>query len=310
MTAGVLGRPRTRPPRRADERRQRRAALLFISPWIIGFIVFTAGPMIASLWLSFTDYDAINAPEYVGAANYRQAISDPRVRTALWNTFVFAVMYVPASIVVALALAVMLNRVTRGAGVFRTVFYLPSVTPPVAAGIIFLLLLNGQSGIVNSALGLIGIDGPAWTTDPLWIKPAIVVTKLWALGTTVVIYYAALRNVPRQLVEASLLDGANSWQRFRYVILPQISGAIFFTLIVNTINAMQLFDEAYTMFFGTLDVQPNAALFYVVYLFRQAFEFLHMGYASTLAWLLFLIIVLLTVIQVRLSRRFVHYEGE
>jgi multiple sugar transport system permease protein len=138
MTTAALRPPVVRRRRRPDERRQRRAALLFISPWIVGFVVFTAGPMIASLWLSFTDYDAINAPEYVGTANYRQAISGPRVRTALWNTFVFPILYVPASIVVALALALMLTRVRRGAGVFRTVFYLPSVTPPVAAGIIFL----------------------------------------------------------------------------------------------------------------------------------------------------------------------------
>ena len=283
---------------------------MFLSPWIVGFLIFTAGPMVASLVLSFTDYDAINTPNFVGTDNYRQAISDPRVRTALWNTFTFTVLYVPTSIVVSLALALLLTRLGRGAGIFRTIFYLPAITPPVAVGIVFLLLLNGQSGIINEILGLIGINGPSWTTDPHWIRPALVLTKLWSLGTTVVIYYAALRNVPRQLTEAALLDGANAWQRLRYVTLPQISGAIFFTLIINTIAAMQLFDEAYTMFFGTQNVQPSAALFYVVYLFRQAFEFLHMGYASTLAWLLFLIIVALTVIQVRVSKRFVHYDGE
>lgn len=289
-------------------RRERRAALWFISPWIVGFLVFIAGPMVVSLLLTFARYDAINPPEFIGFANYEQALSDPRLRDALFNTVFFAVLYVPLSMMVALALALLLDRVGRGAGVFRTIFYLPVVTPPVAVGILFLLLLNGQSGLINGVLGLVGIDGPNWTSDPAWIKPGIVITKLWSLGTTVIIYFAALRNVPRQLQEAALLDGASTWQRFRYVTVPQISGAIFFTLVVNTIAAMQLFDEVYTMFFGTQQVQPNAALFYVVYLFQQAFEFLHMGYASTLAWLLFVIIVGLTILQFRLSRRFVHYE--
>lgn len=304
--AARSARPRSTP----QARRERRAALWFISPWIIGFLVFIAGPMVASLVLTFAQYDAINPPEFIGLANYEQALSDPRLRDALWNTVFFAVLYVPLSMAVALGLALLLDRVGRGAGVFRTIFYLPVVTPPVAVGILFLLLLNGQDGLINGALGVIGIDGPNWTSEPAWIKPGIVITKLWSLGTTVIIYFAALRNVPRQLHEAALLDGASSWQRFRYVTVPQISGAIFFTLVVNTIASMQLFDEVYTMFFGTQQVQPNAALFYVVYLFQQAFEFLHMGYASTLAWLLFVIIVGLTIAQFRLSKRFVHYEGE
>lgn len=307
------GSPAARPkaPRSTPQaRRERRAAIAFISPWIIGFLVFIAGPMVVSLVLTFTRYDAIGSAEFIGLANYEQALADPRVRGALWNTILFAVMYVPLSMVVALGLALLLDRVGRGAGIFRTIFYLPVVTPPVAVGILFLLLLNGQNGLINGALDLVGINGPNWTSDPPWIKPGIVLTKLWSLGTTVIIYFAALRNVPRQLHEAALLDGASPWQRFRYVTVPQISGAIFFTLIVNTIASMQLFDEVYTMFFGTQEVQPNAALFYVVYLFQQAFEFLRLGYASTLAWLLFLIIVGLTILQFRLSRRFVHYEGE
>jgi multiple sugar transport system permease protein len=309
--AGKPSATRRKTPRSTPHaRRERRAAIAFISPWIVGFLIFIAGPMVVSLVLTFTRYDAISAPAFIGLANYEQALADPRVRDALWNTIFFAAMYVPLSMAVALGLALLLDRVGRGAGVFRTIFYLPVVTPPVAVGILFLLLLNGQNGLINGALDVVGINGPNWTSDPPWIKPGIVITKLWSLGTTVIIYFAALRNVPRQLHEAAMLDGASPWQRFRYVTVPQISGAIFFTLIVNTIASMQLFDEVYTMFFGTQDVQPNAALFYVVYLFQQAFEFLHMGYASTLAWLLFLIIVGLTILQFRLSKRFVHYEGE
>jgi multiple sugar transport system permease protein len=215
--------------------------------------------------------------------------------------------------IVALALATLLNRVGRAAGFFRTVFYLPVLTPTVAAGALFLLLLNGQDGLVNRVLGWFGVAGPNWTTDPHWVKPGLALTMLWGVGGTVIIYLAALRQVPRDLYEAAELDGAGPWQRFRHVTVPMISGALFFTMIVLSINALQMFDQAYTMFFGAQNnstYSNDAALFYVVYLFQQGFGFLHMGYASALAWLLFVIIIAITAIQVRLSRRFVYYEGE
>lgn len=288
------------------------AALGFLSPWLIGFIVFTVGPMLISLYLSLTNYNEISKPDYVGAANYRQLVHDPKVAHALTNTVVYAVMYVPVAMAVSLGLAVVLNRVGRLAGLFRTIFYLPVMTPTVAAGALFLLLLNGQRGVINQVLGFVGISGPNWTTDNAWVKPALALTMLWGLGATTVIYLAALRQVPADLYEAAALDGAGGWTRFRRITLPMISGSLFFTMIVLSISALQMFDQAYTMFFGgqqNSGYANDAALFYVVYLFQQGFVFLRMGYASALAWLLFLVILIITAIQVKLSSRFVYYEG-
>jgi multiple sugar transport system permease protein len=304
---------RMRAWRAAFRKRETRAAYAFLSPWIIGFVVFTAGPMIASLVLSFTNYDAIGTTHSVGWQNYQQLFSDPTVRTALLNTLIFTVLRVPLGMALALALAMLLLRVGRAAGFFRTAFYLPVMTPTVAVGILFLLLFNGNVGLINKVLGYVGVTGPSWTTDSLWIKPGLVLISLWSVGSTVVIYLAALRNVPQDLYEAAELDGASPWRRFRSVTLPMISGALFFTLIVNTIAALQTFTEAYTAFYGSgnqASYNSDAALFYVVYLFQQSFQFMHMGYASAMAWLLFLVILAITIVQVRLSKRFVYYEDE
>jgi multiple sugar transport system permease protein len=312
MAALTTTAPRTR-KRNGNQRRETRAAYGFIGLWIVGFLVFTLGPMIASLVLSFTDYNAISSPRNVGTANYRELMSDPKVTKALGNTLIYAVIYVPLAMAVALGLAMILNRVGRASGFFRTVFYLPVMTPPVAAGALFLLLLNGQQGLLNRTLRVVGITGPNWTTDTAWVKPGLAITMLWGVGGMVVIYLAALRQVPKELYEAAALDGAGPWRRFRRVTVPMISGALFFTLIVQTIYALQMFDQAYTMFFGgqqNSTYSNDAALFYVIYLFQQAFGFLHMGYASALAWLLFVVIMIITAVQVRVSRRFVYYEGE
>jgi multiple sugar transport system permease protein len=311
--AAVTMAGRTRKKRNGNRTREARAAYGFIGVWIIGFLVFTLGPMIASLVLSFTDYNVISSPHNVGWDNYRQMMSDPKVGKALGNTLVYAVMYVPTAMAVALCLAMVLNRVGRASGFFRTIFYLPVMTPPVAAGALFLLLLNGNQGLLNRTLHLVGINGPNWTTDTAWVKPGLALTMLWGVGGMVVIYLAALRQVPKDLYEAAALDGAGAWMRFRKITLPMISGALFFTLIVQTIYALQMFDQAYTMFFGgqqNSTYANDAALFYVIYLFQQGFGFLHMGYASALAWLLFIVIMIITAIQVRVSRRFVYYEGE
>ncbi|MFD7438412.1 carbohydrate ABC transporter permease [Streptomyces sp. NPDC059861] len=300
----------------AVKRRRRRetwAAYGFLSPWVFGFLVFTAGPMIASLVLSFTDYDGIGTTHGVGTANYQQLFADPSVAKSLTNTLVFTALRVPLQMALALVLAMLLMKAGRASGVFRTIFYLPVMTPPVAIGILFLLLFNGNVGLINEVLGWVGVTGPSWTTDGQWVKPGLVLTSLWSVGSTVIIYFAALRSVPRELYEAAELDGVGRWNRFRHVTVPQISGTLFFTLIVNTIASLQTFTEAYTAFFGSANSQTysnDAALFYVVYLFQQAFQYLHMGYASALAWLLFLVIVAITLIQARVSKRFVYYEGE
>jgi multiple sugar transport system permease protein len=286
------------------------AAYAFLSPWIFGFIVFTAGPMVASAVLSFTDYSIIQKTHNVGLDNYRQLFHDPKVATALRNTLVYTAMVVPAHLVVSLWLASLLARVGRLSGLFRTIFYLPVMTPLVAVGILYSLLFNGNYGLINHALGFIHVGGPYWTSDPPWIKPSLVIIHLWQVGGSVVILLAALMNVPRHLYEAAEVDGASQWRRFRDVTLPMISPAIFFVVVINTIYALQTFDQVYTAFFNqNTPFGTDAALFYVIYLFQQAFQFFHMGYASALAWLLFGLIMVVTAIQMVVSRRLVYYEG-
>ena len=300
---------RARTGRRTSERR---TALLFISPWIIGFLVFTAYPLFYTGYLSLTDYDVINDPAFVGFDNFRQLLQDPKIALALKNTLVFTVMTVPAHLLVALVLALLLDWAGRASGFFRTAFFLPKMTPPVAIGVLFLLLFNGQTGLINRMLGLVGIAGPAWTTDPHWVKPGLVLMSLWTVGGSVIILLAALRNVPQELYDASRVDGASWWKQTWHVTIPMISGALFFVFIVDTIAAFQSFTEAYTAFFGAGNstYSNDAALFYTIYLFQQAFEFLHMGYASAMAWVLFAIIMAVTLVQIRLTKRFVYYEGE
>jgi len=308
----VPGTSRARQAQRANSRRDTRAALLFISPWILGFLVFTAWPVLYSGYLSFTDYDVFNAPQFIGLENYERMFADPDVRLALGNTFYFAIIQVPLQVIVSLALALLLNKAGRASGFFRTAFFLPRMTPPVAVGVLLLLLFNGQSGLINDVLGFFGIDGPNWTTDAVWVKPGLILMSLWGVGSSVIILLAALRNVPTELYDAARVDGANSWQRTTRITVPMISGALFFVFIINSIDALQSFTEAYTAFFGSGNstYSNDAALFYAIHLFRQAFEFLNMGYASALAWLLFVIILTITLIQLKVSKRFVYYEGE
>jgi multiple sugar transport system permease protein len=288
------------------------AAFAFLSPWLFGFVVFTAGPMIASLIISFTDYSIIQTTHNVGAENYRNLYNDPYVRTSLRNTFVFTLLSVPAHVIVALGLAALLARVGRAAGAFRTIFYLPVMTPGVAIGILYLLIFNGSYGVLNTGLGYIGITGPFWTTDPNWVKPGLaLMISVWAVGASVVIFLAALMGVPQHLYEAARMDGAGRWRQFRDVTLPMISPAIFFVVIINTISGLQTFDQVYTAFFNqSTPYGTNASLMYAIYIFQQAFTFFKFGYASALAWLLFAIIGIITVIQFLVSRRYVYYEGQ
>lgn len=311
VKTGRQAKAELRPGQRRNQRRSARAALLFISPWILGVLIFTAWPIFYSGYLSLTDYDVINDPTFIGLDNYAEMLQDPKVSLALWNTFIYTVVSVPAQVVISLALALLLNRIGRASGFFRTAFYLPNMTPPVAIGIILLLIFNGHDGLVNEVLGIFGIDGPGWTTDPNWIKPGLILMNLWTLGASVIIFLAALNNVPQEMIDSARVDGANSWQVTTRITVPMISGSIFFIFIVNSIASFQTFTEAYTAYFGAggTTYSNDAALFYVIYLFHQAFEFLHMGYASAMAWLLFVIIMAVTAVQVLVSRKLVYYEG-
>ena len=288
------------------------AGYAFIAPWIIGFAIFTAGTMIYSLVISFTHYNlATDSVTPAGTSNYQALLSDPMVRTSLGNTLFYAVLAVPLEICVALFLAGLLSRVgPPGAGVFRTIYYLPKMTPMVATASMFLLLLNGNTGAVNRALSAIGIQGPQWLVDPAWAKPSIVLITLWGVAGTMVIFLAALKNVPTDLYEAASLDGAGPVRKFFSITLPMISGAVFFNVIVLTIAAFQVFDQVYLLFWrDQSNASPDSALFYAIYLFQQAFQQFNFGFAAAMAWLLFVILIVLTLIQVKVGNRFVYYEG-
>ncbi|MEU4565226.1 sugar ABC transporter permease [Micromonospora sp. NPDC023956] len=303
----------TRPARRPRfNRREAAAGYLFISPWIVGFLVFTAGPMIYSLVISFSHYNlATNVVRPAGTSNYQALLDNPRVASSLANTLFYALLAVPLEIAFALLLAGLLNRVVgRGAGFFRTVYYLPKMTPTVATASIFLLLLNGNTGAINEGLRLVGISGPQWLVDPDWVKPSIVLMALWGVSGTMVIFLAALKNVPRELYEVASLDGAGPIRKFFSITLPMISGAMFFNVIILTIAAFQVFDQAYLLFWrDQSNPAPEASLFYAVYLFQEAFRQFNFGFAAAMAWLLFVILMILTFIQVRVGNRFVYYEG-
>src|SRR5215213_4967600 len=293
-------------------RREAVAGYLFISPWIIGFLIFTLGAMIYSLVISFSYYNlAKNTTRPAGLDNYRAMFDDPKVVMSLKNTLLYALMAVPLETCFALLLALLLNWVGRSAGAFRTLYYLAKMAPAVATASIFFLLLNGNTGAINKGLALIGIEGPQWLVDPAWVKPSIVLMTLWGVSGTMVIFLAALKNVPRDLYEVAQIDGAGPIRRFWSITLPMISGALFFNIIVLTIAAIQVFDQAYLLFYrDQVQGASDASLFYGIYLFQQAFRQFNFGFASAMAWLLFVIIITISLIQVKLSNRFVYYESE
>lgn len=307
--------PATPPPRRGARKYNRREALagyLFISPWIVGFLIFTVGAMIFSLTVSFSHYNLVTgtmAP--AGVENYARLFDDPKVMLSLRNTLFYAFMAVPLEIAFALFLAMLLHRAgRRSAGWFRTLFYLPKMTPAVATAAVFLLLLNGNSGAINKGLSLIGIQGPQWLIDPAWVKPSIVLMTLWTVSGTMVIFLAALNNVPRELYEVSSLDGAGPVRQFVNITLPMISSAVFFNLLVLTIAALQMFDQAYLLFWrDQSSTSPESSLFYAVYLFQQAFRQFDFGFAAAMSWLMFVIVMSITMIQLKFGNRFVYYEG-
>lgn len=295
-------------------RRQRvseetRTAWIAVSPWVIGFLIFTLGPLIASLYFSFTSYDMLRAPRWVGIQNYQRLLTDdPLLIKSLRNTVVYALMHVPLHVATALGVALLLNEARQMKGFFRTAFYLPSMTPAVATAYLWILILNPNDGLVNRVLRFLHLPAPGWTTDPDWTKATIVISQIWMFGGAMIIYLAALKGVPRDLYEAAKLDGANAWQRFRGVTLPMISGATFFIATISAIGSLNVFTQGYVMF-DSRGGPDNSALFVVMYLFRRAFENFQMGYAAAIAWVLFVLIVAVTFVQFRFSKRWVYYEA-
>lgn len=282
----------------------------FISPWLIGFIVFTAGPFITSVYLAFTRYDVVSSPEWVGLANYRMLLfDDPLFWKSLWITVKYALVAVPLGIVAGVGLALLLNLKIVGISVYRTVFYLPAIVPIVATSVVFMWLLNPRIGLVNQLLQLFGMlpkDCPTWLDSAKWAFWSLVFMSLWAVGGSMIIYLAGLKDIPETLYEAAMIDGAGAWQRTVHVTLPMLTPVIFFNLVMGIIGAFQYFTQAFIM---TQGGPEDSTQFYALYLFNRAWRYLDMGYASAMAWILFVIIMVLTGLVFKTHKRWVHYGG-
>ncbi|MDQ0209045.1 carbohydrate ABC transporter permease [Alkalicoccobacillus murimartini] len=279
---------------------------LFISPWLFGFLVLAAGPMIYSLYMSFTDWQIFGGAEWIGLENYENLLfNDPLFWKTLWNTFYFTFFGVPLSLVFGYLLAVLLNQKVKFMGVFRTIFYLPSIVPAVASSLLWLLIFQPEFGLANAVLNFLNLPTSNWILSESMVKPALIIMGLWGVGGGMVIYLAGLQGVPPSLYEAAEIDGAGKFRKFWNVTVPMTSHVIFFNLIMGIIGSFQVFTQAYVMSNGG----PNyASLFYVLYLYQNAFQFFKMGYASALAWILFLIILVFTLLQFKFFGKKVYYE--
>ncbi len=293
-------------------RRETAMGYLFISPWIIGFIVFVAGPLIASLIISMTDYNLLSSPQFIGLQNYAHMFGDANFWLSLQVTFYYALLAVPIDLIVALVLAIMLNQNVRFMPLFRTIFYLPALLPPVAISMLWIWILNPAYGILNTFLKTIGLPQPQWFLTPQTTVPGYVIMSIWGLGTWMVIFLAGLQNVPAELYEAAVLDGSGVWAKFWHVTLPMISPVLFFNLVMGIVGAFSFFTQAFVIGQGTGTGAgvSNSGLFYALYLYQKAFSELQMGYASALGWALFLIVMLLTLLVFRSSALWVYYGGE
>lgn len=293
--------------RSAARRRDTRDGYLFILPWLLGFVIWTAGPMVASVVISLTDWRIVTTPHFVGLANFAALLHDPRIGTALYNTTFYVVFGVPTHLVFALLAALLLNLRLRGIAVFRTLFYLPYVTPLVANAVLWLWIFNSDFGLANWLLSLFHLPQVLWLEDPRVVKVAFIIMSWWTLGGQMVILLAGLQSIPAHLYDAANIDGAGWWARFRNVTLPLLTPSLFFNLILALIGAFQVFVQAYVITSGGPE---DASLFYVLYLYRVAFQNFDMGYASAMAWLLFVIVLVITLFQFGFARRWVYYEAE
>ena len=294
-------------PRRRLLWSEYRDAYLFLLPWLIGFVVWQAGPMVASFAIALTRWEIVTAPEFVGFEQFARLLADDRFYLALYNTAYYVVLGVPTHLLLALLAALLLNASVPGTAFYRSVYYLPSITPIVANTMLWMWILNGDFGLLNGLLRSVGLPAPFWLQDPAWAKAALVFMSYWTIGAQMVILLAGLQGVPDHLYEAAAIDGAGAWHRFWAVTLPMLTPTLFFNLVIAFIGAFQVFTQAYIMTQGGPD---NATLFYILYLYRAAFEDFKMGYASALPWMLFLLVLVITLVQFRLADRWVFYEGE
>ncbi len=297
-----------RPSRNRLARGEALTFYLLISPWLLGLLLFVLGPIVASLGFSFTRWDMLTPPVPTGLRNYVRMVDDRLFWQALSVTVRYTLMYVPSELVGGLLLALLMNQVSaKGIRAIRTIYFMPSVFSGVAFVVVWMWLFHPEAGLINATLARVGIDGPRWLVDPNTALTALWMMSLWGLGRTAVIYLAGLRGIPKELYEAAAMDGAGTWHSFRNVTLPMLTPAIFFNLVLNIIATFQTFTSA---FVATNGGPLDSTLFFVLYLYRKAFQEFQMGYASALAWVLFLIILALTLLVVRSGQWWVYYEGE
>ena len=292
----------------AQAKREERYFYLFISPWLVGFLVFTAIPILASVYFSFTRYDVIQPPRWIGAENYVTVVHEPLFWQSLKVTTYYSLGSVTLGIIASLAIAIILNRNIQGVAFYRTLFYLPAVISGVAVSLLWMWIFNPEFGVLNYLLWkLFRIRGPAWLFSETWVIPALIIMSLWSIGGGIVIYLARLQSIPTELYEAAEIDGAGAWRRVRSITLPMMTPVIFFNLIVGIIGSFNVFTPAYVM---TRGGPHNGSLVYLYLLYRNAFEYYKMGFASALAWILFVILLLLTLLVFATSSRWVYYEAE
>ncbi|MDP9310644.1 MAG: sugar ABC transporter permease [Chloroflexota bacterium] len=301
----ALSRGKGRTVRSPMARREAIAGYLFTAPAVLGFLIWVAGPMLFSAWLSLTKWDLLSPPEFIGLGNYVAMFQDDLFWQSLRVTFYFTIVSVPLFQASALAVALLMNVKVRGISVFRTIYFLPSIVPLVANAMLWAWILNSDFGLLNAVLRFLGLPKVLWLQDPRWAMPALITMSLWGIGGAMLIYLAGLQGVPQQLYEAAEMDGANWWHRFRHITIPMLSPVIFFNLLLGLIGALQTFTQGYIMTNGG---PQNSTLFYALYLYRRAFTNFQMGYASALAWVLFLIVLVLSVFVFRYIGRQVYYE--
>ena len=279
----------------------------FASPWIIGFLLFTLGPMIGSAGLAFMKWDMLSTPVFNGFKNFQTAVSDPLVWQSLRITTEYAVVAVPANIVLGLVLAMLLNSGIRGLRFYRTGYFLPYVLSGVAVALLWRWVFTNQFGLANLLLSYVGIQGPNWLGTDTWALPSLIIMSIWSVGGGMIIYLAGLQGIPTEFYEAAEVDGASWWQRILHITLPLVTPALFFQLVIGLIQALQLFTQPFVLTGGG---PYNSTLFIVLYLYQSAFQYFQMGYASVLAWILFFYILILTLLIFRSGSAWVHYEGQ
>lgn len=306
MSQSTMTRTRRKPLTLAQ--REERDFYLFIGLWLIGFVVFSGGPILASLFFSFTNWTGLTSMEWIGLGNFQELLfEDSLFWTATRNTFFYSFGAVTLGTLGALFVAILINQKLPGTTLLRVIYYLPSIASGVAISILWIWLFNPQSGLVNYALSLIGIEGPLWLASPSWALPALIIKSVWGIGANMIILLAGLQAIPHSLYEAAKIDGANPVQEFRSVTLPMLSPVLFFVLIISTINSFQILTDVLVMTQGG----PGTATYVYVYMiYQNAFQYLKMGYASALAWILFIIILGLTLLQLWGSSKWVYYEDE